>query len=127
MKYCIFCGEKLEDNVGYCPKCGGKQERISCSNDEINYSGGSNETNTMAILAIVFTFVFTFLGLVFGIVGMSKAKQMNGKGYGLSLAAVIISSISIVIEFIGIIILIAFLVSGEFEEVYAEAVFKLLF
>ena len=127
MKDCSFGGEKLGDNVGYCPKCGGKQEGISCSNDEINNSGGSNETNTMAILAIVFTFVFTFLGLVFGIVGMSKAKQMNGKGFALSLAAVIISSISIVIEIIGIIILIAFLVSGEFEEVYAEAVFKLLF
>ena len=44
MKYCVFCGEKIEDDSTFCPHCGGKQEGISCSNEEMNASG--EETNT---------------------------------------------------------------------------------
>ena len=35
MKYCTNCGEELNDNASYCPKCGSKQESINVnvSND----------------------------------------------------------------------------------------------
>lgn len=35
MKYCTNCGEEINDNASYCPKCGSKQESINVnvSND----------------------------------------------------------------------------------------------
>lgn len=125
MKYCVFCGKKIEDDSTFCPHCGGKQEGISCSNEEMNASG--EETNTLAILAIIFTFVFTIVGLILGILGMNKAKQMNGKGFGLSLAAVIISALSIVMEIVAIIILIAFWGTYFEEAINSTSVFLLFF
>lgn len=124
MKYCVFCGEKIEDDSTFCPHCGGKQG-ISCSNEEMNASG--EETNTIAILAIIFTFVFTIVGLILGILGMNKAKQMNGKGFGLSLAAVIISALSIVMEIVVIVILIAFWGTYFEEAVNSSSVFLVFF
>ena len=125
MKYCIFCGEKIEEDSEFCPNCGAKQERITVTNEEINASG--EETNTIAILAIVFAFVFTIVGLILGIIGMNKAKQMKGKGFGLSLAAVIISALSIFMEIVAIVILITFWGALFEEAVNSTAVFLLFF
>ena len=58
---------------------------------------------------------------------MNKAKQMNGKGFGLSLAAVIISALSIVMEIVAIIILIAFWGTYFEEAINSTSVFLLFF
>lgn len=107
MKYCIFCGEKIEEDSEFCPNCGAKQERITVTNEEINASN-NNDASNLSIIALIFAFVFPIVGLILGIIGMSKAKNMSGKGYGLSLAAVIIAGLDIVMTIVVLIIVIVF-------------------
>ena len=62
-------------------------------------------TNVFAILGFVFAFLVSPLGLIFSIIGLSKAKKMGGKQRGLAIAGLIISIISIVIAIIYIVII----------------------
>src|SRR4051812_19218551 len=55
------------------------------------------KTNTMAILGLVFAFVFSPLGIVFSAIGLKQIKQRREGGRGLALAGVIISIISVVL------------------------------
>jgi len=52
-------------------------------------------TNTMAVLSLVFAFVFTPLGVVFGHMARSQIKRTGEQGDGLALAGLIISYISL--------------------------------
>ena len=61
--------------------------------------------NVFAILGFIFAFVASPLGLVFSIIGLSKAKKMGGKQKGLAIAGLIISIISIVLMVIYITII----------------------
>jgi len=47
-------------------------------------------TNTMAILSLVFAFVFFPLGIVFGFVARSQIKRTHEEGSGLALAGIIV-------------------------------------
>ncbi|GEL24644.1 hypothetical protein PSU4_35980 [Pseudonocardia sulfidoxydans NBRC 16205] len=50
-------------------------------------------TNTMAILSLIFAFVFAPLGLVFGFVARGQIKTSGESGDGLALAGIIISGV----------------------------------
>jgi hypothetical protein len=63
------------------------------------------KTNTMAILGLVFAFVFSPLGVVFSAIGLKQIKQRREGGRGLALAGLIISIISIVL---GILLIVLF-------------------
>ena len=62
------------------------------------------KTNILAILGFVFSFLIAIVGLVLSILGLNKSKE-TGSGKGLSIAGIIISSISI---FMSILIMILF-------------------
>lgn len=47
-------------------------------------------TNTMAILALVFAFLFPLLGAIFGHVALGQIKRSGEEGKGLALAGVIV-------------------------------------
>ena len=57
-------------------------------------------SNAFAILGFIFAFLISPLGLIFSIVGLAKAKKMDGKQKGLAIAGLIISIISLVITII---------------------------
>jgi hypothetical protein len=63
------------------------------------------KTNTMAILGLVFAFVFSPLGVVFSAIGLKQVKERREGGRGLALAGLIISIISIVL---GILLIVLF-------------------
>jgi hypothetical protein len=63
------------------------------------------KTNTMAILGLVFAFVFSPLGVVFSAIGLKQIKERREGGRGLALAGLIISIISIVL---GILLVVLF-------------------
>ncbi|MBA2415757.1 MAG: DUF4190 domain-containing protein [Geodermatophilaceae bacterium] len=69
----------------------------------------SRGTNTMAILAIVFAFVFSPLGIVFGFIARNQIKQTGEDGAGLALAGIIIGAVAITLAVIGIIVAFAVL------------------
>jgi hypothetical protein len=50
-------------------------------------------TNTMAILAIIFAFVFSPLGIVFGLIGRSQIRRTGESGDGLALAGLIFGAV----------------------------------
>lgn len=64
-----------------------------------------SRANAFAILGFIFAFVISPLGLIFSIIGLSKAKKMGGKQKGLAVAGLIISVISILITVIYITLL----------------------
>ncbi|UCD20634.1 MAG: DUF4190 domain-containing protein [archaeon] len=51
----------------------------------------SQGTNTMAILGLIFAFVFSILGLIFSIIALNQIKKSGEKGHGLAIAGLIIS------------------------------------
>ncbi len=60
-----------------------------------------NYVNKMAILAIIFAFIFPFLGWVFGEIGLYNSTFHNGKGKILSIGSIIIASIIVaLLEFL---------------------------
>jgi hypothetical protein len=51
----------------------------------------AQQTNTMAILSLIFAFVFAPLGIVFGFIARSQIKRTGEGGDGLALAGLILS------------------------------------
>ncbi len=71
MKYCSHCGAEAEDDAAFCVKCG-------------RSLGSSNKTQPaespiFGILSIVFGALGGWLGLIFGIIGLSSYKEQNNK------------------------------------------------
>ncbi|GHU07105.1 hypothetical protein FACS189431_1140 [Alphaproteobacteria bacterium] len=60
----------------------------------------AQKTNTMAILGLVFAFLFPILGLIFSIVAKGQIKKTGEGGAGLATAGLIISIIIMVIGII---------------------------
>lgn len=53
----------------------------------------ASEKNGMAIAGFVCSFFVPILGWVFGGIGLSKAKKLNGKGKGFSIASIAIATV----------------------------------
>ncbi len=68
-----------------------------------NYGSGAQylppqyqqRTNTMAILSLVFAFVFWPLGIVFGHIGRSQIRRTGEDGSGMALAGLIIGYLAL--------------------------------
>jgi len=113
--------------VSFCGSCGANQQEQQqrSHNDSFNQtsastpsssSNQSSETNTFALLGFIFTFVLQPLGFIFCIIGLSKAKTMNGNGRGLALAGLIIGIVEIVVS----------LIVGVFAVIYFVAIMGML-
>jgi hypothetical protein len=55
-------------------------------------------TNTMAILGLVFAFVFSPLGIVFSAMGLSQTKKRGEGGRGLAIAGLVLSIVFLLIS-----------------------------
>ena len=64
------------------------------------------KTNTMAILGLVFAFVFSPLGIVFSAVGLSQIKQRREGGRGLAITGLVLSIVFLLISiaFVGLVV-----------------------
>ena len=83
MKYCSKCGNQVVNEAVICPKCG-------CPIAELQ----TQKTNGWAIAGFILSFFEPLLGFIFGGIGISRSDKVGGKGYALSIAALIISVIS---------------------------------
>lgn len=54
-----------------------------------------NKTNSMAILGIIFSFLFSLLGLIFSIIALKQIKQTHEEGKGIATAGLVISIIKL--------------------------------
>lgn len=55
--------------------------------------GTVSTTNTMAVLALVFAFVFAPLGIVFGVIGRRQVNETGQEGHGLATAGLILGAL----------------------------------
>lgn len=78
------------------------------------------KTNTMAILGLVFAFVFTPLGLIFSAIGLKQIKERREGGRGLALAGLILSIIFLVIGIL-IVVLALTVFSTAVKEAQSQA------
>ncbi|MGL6022769.1 MAG: DUF4190 domain-containing protein [Chitinophagaceae bacterium] len=86
--------KKLKNTMTY-------KSKITHKNNKNNSESDSN--NIFAILGFVLAFLISIAGLVLSIIGLNKSKQMGGKGRGISIASIVISSLSFLIIIIVII------------------------
>lgn len=82
--FCRNCGNEICDDVVVCPKCGVPVYSLT---KEKKFKNG------MAIAGFVCAFIIPLLGWIFGGIGLSNASKNNGKGRGLSIAAIIIACV----------------------------------
>ena len=67
------------------------------------------QTNTMAIVALVTSFVFAPLGIVFGHIALSQIKRGGEEGRGLAIAGLVIGYVFTVMGIVFVVIWVAML------------------
>lgn len=76
MKYCRFCGGEMEDDNQFCPSCG---KSVETNFDQLNKVQEKPESSGLGIASIVFGALGGFLGLIFGIIGLSSYKDPKNR------------------------------------------------
>lgn len=94
-KFCTNCGNELVEAAVICPKCG---VSVAPAQEVQN-----KNSNGMAIAGFITSFIIPLLGLIFSIIGLNKSKQTS-TGKGLSIAGIIISSISIIVTILVVVL-----------------------
>lgn len=133
MKYCSQCGYENQDVAKFCENCGAplaagspeiktaaeadaaakieetietekKAEAVEVETTGSKYEG---QTSPLAIVAFIFAFLCQVVGLILGVIDLCID---DGRKKGLSIAAVVISSLGLAVVVFAIIIPIIFMV-----------------
>ena len=70
MAYCRNCGKEVDDKAVFCPYCGVQTGEVIAT---------PTETNTLGILAIVFSLCVVFVGFVLAVIGLCTYKLPENK------------------------------------------------
>ncbi len=79
--YCKNCGKEIDDNSTFCPYCG---QQIN-ENTDYYYTGNNNNNNikkesqVIGILAIIFSALGGWLGIIFAIIGLATYKEKSNR------------------------------------------------
>ena len=95
MSFCTKCGKEMQN--GTCISCG------ALSDQKVTYMANrEGGANPMAMWALVCAFFIPLLAFILGIVALGKAKKLpepfTGAGKGYAIAAIVLSSVSMVIS-----------------------------
>ena len=88
--FCEKCGKEIADDAVVCVHCG-------CAVGRVEPDKEKQQGNGMAVAGFVCSFFVPLLGWIFGGIGLSRAGKREGKGKGLSIAAIAIASVMFVI------------------------------
>ncbi len=101
--FCANCGKEIDEKAIICPNCGVLVQKYKIIENNRSTVDDKNEVGTVgmvfSLVGILLLFIPTvvfiveLIGLICGCVGISRAKELNGKGKGFSIAAVVVSSI----------------------------------
>ncbi len=72
----------------------------------------NRRTNTMAILALVFAFVFSPLAIVFGVVARKQIARTGEGGQGLATAGLVLGIVFVLVSLVSFVALIALAGAG---------------
>ncbi len=70
------------------------------------------QTNLLAVLSLVFAFLFNVVGLILGIISLKQIKKTGEQGKGIAIAGIVISSISIFITTLTILLFTLGIIAG---------------
>ena len=87
--FCKYCGKEIVNNAVICVHCGRLLEEMTILSTDENVP----KTNGIAIAGFICAFIVPLLGWIFGGIGLSRANKRNGKGRGLSIAALVIATV----------------------------------
>lgn len=109
-KFCTNCGAELSKGQEFCSSCGKKIKKDETDANNVNNkvvvnNSGNNKVNGFAIAGFVTSLVSGLLccgsvnivSLILSIVGLVKAKSLNGEGKGFSIAGIVISIVFILL------------------------------
>ncbi len=108
--FCKNCGTQIDDKAVICPHCGVPQSALGREMAQ-PAPAQKQETNVLAILGLVLSFFVAIAGLVCSILGMKKAKELNGSGRGLAVGGLVVSIVSMALSVVYLITYIALIVS----------------
>lgn len=97
--FCPKCGSSVSGNTKFCPNCG---MPLNGAQPSASSAYPSDPSNSMAILGLVFAFIMPLLGFIFSILGLKKAKELNGEGHGIALGGLIVSIVEIVLALLAV-------------------------
>ncbi len=103
--FCRNCGKEIDDKAVFCVHCGVAVTPVAAPS-AASAPADKKAVNGFAIAGLVLSLIGLFggnygflvpsiLGLIFGIIGMVKAK--NYSAYGLAIAALVVSIVAFVI------------------------------
>lgn len=102
-KACQYCGTMVPVDTKICPVC--NQEAGDKKVEEAPAPAPVPVGNNIfAILGLVGAFVCAIAGIILSIIGLKKAKALEGKGKGLAIAGLIISIISTVVQVLAVVV-----------------------
>ena len=123
--FCKTCGKDINENAVICPHCGcetGKPMQYGQTVQTVQYEPApqpvEKKENTSALVGFIMSllgltgilpFVGSIVGLILGIMGNKKAKEMNGDK-GMSTAAIIISAIGLALAVLAVLLVIFYYV-----------------
>lgn len=86
-------GKNMEQNNNNQSNNNGPMSMPPVNNQQMQQPGQQAKTNVMAILSLVFTFIFAPLGIIFGAIGLNQIKKTSEDGKGLAIAGLVTSSV----------------------------------
>lgn len=81
---------------------------------------------TLASLFLPFSMILSILGMIFGAVGLSRAKNLNGAGKGLAIAGIILSIPTLILGVLVILLWTGLFASGTSNGALAAGIAVLL-
>ena len=89
MKYCSHCDNQLADEAVICPQCG-------CAAGGAVQNKSESNSDVIAILGFVFSFITALVGLVLSVIAYKSAVAENNKrNKNFAVAGIVISSVSL--------------------------------
>jgi uncharacterized membrane protein YvbJ len=76
MKYCIYCGQELNDDATFCTRCGKNvtAQKVNKTNKSSNDGFGFGLASLLLCWFPILSLVFGILGIVYG----TKSKKSSG-------------------------------------------------
>ena len=90
--YCNNCGSQIDDRAVVCPKCGASVQR-----NNLIKPVQSENTNTLAIVGFILSFIVSIAGLICSIMARKQCRETGERGMGLATAGMFIYVIALAV------------------------------
>lgn len=107
--FCKNCGQEIDDKAVVCPHCG--VAVYSTGPAPVPAQPVQDDSNPIAVVGFVCSFLIPIVGLICSIIGLTKANKEGRKYKGLAIAGIVISVINWVVG-----IIISDIIWAMFEE-----------